>query len=65
MPGPVSTQGEARDRNYTAEDTLQLILQELRAIKYVLCKIEGTTDPTDVDAGFFSDSGLPSGNPGS
>lgn len=65
MPGPVSTQSEARVRNYTAEDTLQLILQELRAIKFVLCKIEGTTDPTDVDAGFFSDPNMPSGNSGS
>lgn len=65
MANPVSMQGEVRDRNYTSEDLLQNILQELRAIKFVLCKLEGTINTDDVDAGFFSDSGTPSGPSGS
>jgi hypothetical protein len=65
MTLPATQTGEARVRNYAAEELLQEILQELRAIKYVLCKIEGTIDPSDVDAGYFSDLGAPSGSSGS
>jgi hypothetical protein len=65
MPIPVSMQGETRVIDNPSIEVLQQILQELRAIKYVLCKMEGTIDPSDVDAGYFDNVGAPSGASGS
>jgi hypothetical protein len=65
MPsGPASPLGEQRVANYSEQELLQAILFELRAIKFMLCKIDGT-NIEEVDAMIFCDQQAPSSFPGS
>lgn len=65
MPsGPATPLGETRVSSYNELDLLSQILYELRAIKFMLCKIEGQTNFTEVDGTAFTDGQMPSGFPG-